>query len=267
MGYKEQGATKNYITGLELSPDVSDVNNRILIAIGECGDENGVYMLRRTTTLVKRLDVSWAVGNNAGGLDTGAKGASTAYYVFLIRRLDTGVVDALFSLSATSPTMPANYTVKRRIGIILTNGSSNIRQFTQDANVVMFNPPLNLINQTAAAQQSNFSLPNMPTSLPLEIRGILFATSSGSNNLSSAELHPPSFDPGTDLNINSGGVTVTRANAIAMGSHVTGAGSGQGDYASSWFKTIMKNGQVLLKTTGSSISTVMSLYGWTDITR
>ena len=42
----------------------------------------------------------------------------TWYHVWLIKRADTGVVDALFSLSATAPTMPANYTRQppRRFG-------------------------------------------------------------------------------------------------------------------------------------------------------
>jgi hypothetical protein len=56
------------------------------------------------------------LGTAAGALDTGAIANSTWYHVWLIERVDTGVVDVLFSLSATAPTMPANYTRKRRIG-------------------------------------------------------------------------------------------------------------------------------------------------------
>ena len=71
------------------------------------------------TALGKQSDVAWAVGGTtgtpAGGLDTGAVG-NNDYYVWLIARSDTGVVDALYSLSSTAPTMPANYDFKRLIG-------------------------------------------------------------------------------------------------------------------------------------------------------
>ena len=64
-------------------------------------------------------------------LDTGAKANSTTYHVYLIRRPDTGVVDVLFSTSASAPTMPTNYSQKRRIGSIMTDGSGTIRPFVQ----------------------------------------------------------------------------------------------------------------------------------------
>ena len=46
--------------------------------------------------------------------------ANTDYYVYLIKRVDTDVVDAIFSASATAPTLPTNYTLFRRIGSIST---------------------------------------------------------------------------------------------------------------------------------------------------
>jgi hypothetical protein len=73
--------------------------------------------------------VNWAVGTDQGGLDTGAI-ANALYYVWLIKRSDTGVVDVLFSTSASSPTMPSNYDYKRRIGAFY-RASATIRPFTQ----------------------------------------------------------------------------------------------------------------------------------------
>lgn len=75
---------------------------------------------------------SWAVGTGVGGLDTGSIAANTWYHFYIIKRLDTGVVDMLFSLSATAPTMPANYSYKRRIGSCKTDGSSNWTMIIQD---------------------------------------------------------------------------------------------------------------------------------------
>src|SRR5262249_31327116 len=56
---------------------------------------------------------------------------STWYHLFVIERTDTGVVDELCSTSATAPTLPTNYTKKRRIGSFKTDASAHILAFTQ----------------------------------------------------------------------------------------------------------------------------------------
>ena len=122
---------RGMIHGLTLSNNVSDATNDIDIAAGEAWDNANDALLDLTSGLTKRLDASWAVGTNQGGLDTGSKANSTWYHVWLIRRSDTGVVDVLFSTSGSSPTMPSNYDQKRRIGTIRTNSSGVIRPFRQ----------------------------------------------------------------------------------------------------------------------------------------
>jgi hypothetical protein len=125
-------ATRGYIFGLTLANNAVDANNDIDIAAGvAASDDASPVLMALGATLTKRLDAAWAVGDGNGGLDTGSKANSTWYYVWLIRRPDTGVVDALFSASSTAPTLPANYTQKRLIGFVLTNGSGNIRAFVQ----------------------------------------------------------------------------------------------------------------------------------------
>jgi len=111
-------AARGYLYGLTLSNNAGDAVNDIDIAVGECATLDSPYWkMALASVLTKRLDANWAVGTNQGGLDTGAI-ANTTYHIWLIARSDTGVVDALFSTSATSPTMPANYDRKRRIGSI-----------------------------------------------------------------------------------------------------------------------------------------------------
>ncbi|MND34757.1 hypothetical protein D3C80_253790 [compost metagenome] len=119
-----------YIYGLTLSNNVADAVNDIDIAAGASASDGAVpYLMSRDASITKRLDALWAVGTNNGGLDAGTV-TNTTYHVWLIQRSDTGVVDALFSLSATSPTMPTNYDRKRRIGSILRSGGT-ILQFMQ----------------------------------------------------------------------------------------------------------------------------------------
>lgn len=121
-----------HINGLVISNNTTDANNDIDISIGTCADSTKAYLLHLTSGLTKQLDAAWAAGTNAGGLDTGSKAASTWYYVWLIRKDSNAAIDALFSLSATSPTMPSGYTGKRRLGSIRTDGSSNLLGFLSE---------------------------------------------------------------------------------------------------------------------------------------
>lgn len=105
------------IQGLTYANNGTDGTNDIDIAVGTAMDATNARLLVLGTALTKKLDVVWAVGTNAGGLDTGAI-ADGDYYIWLIYRSDTDVTDVLFSLSATAPTMPTNYNYKRLIGWI-----------------------------------------------------------------------------------------------------------------------------------------------------
>jgi hypothetical protein len=122
---------RNYIGGLITSNDVGDTDHDVNITAGEARDPTDVESLRLATEITKQIDAAWAVGDDAGGMDTGAVAADTLYAVWLIKRSDTGVVDALFSLSFTAPTMPTDYDYKRLIGAVMTDGAANIIAFTQ----------------------------------------------------------------------------------------------------------------------------------------
>lgn len=137
------------IWGLTLSNNVSDATNDIDIAVGEAAStETSPVLMVLGAAITKRLDASWSVGTNQGGLDTGAI-ANATYHVWLIQRSDTGVVDALFSTSASAPTMPTNYDRKRRIGSIV-RASAAIRAFFQSVNKFMWTTPVSDRSSTAA---------------------------------------------------------------------------------------------------------------------
>ena len=121
---------RGHIDGLICS-NAADPDHDITIGIGECIDSTQTYLLELASAITKQIDAAWAPGNNAGGIDTGAVAANKVYYVFLIRKDSDGSIDALFSLSATAPTMPAGYTYKRRIGTVVIDSISRIRGFIQ----------------------------------------------------------------------------------------------------------------------------------------
>jgi hypothetical protein len=120
-----------HLSGLTLSNDTASPQTTIDIATGSaCSDDDSAMMVL-TSAWTKNVIGSWTAGTGLGGLDTGAINNNLWYHVFLIMRPDTGAVDVLFSLSPTAPTMPANYTKKRRIGSIKTDASSHVLGFTQ----------------------------------------------------------------------------------------------------------------------------------------
>jgi len=126
------GPAPGALYGMSIANNGSDSTNDIDFAVGQCADSTNALYLILAGALTKRLDAAWAVGNNQGGLFSGAI-ANTTYHCFIIMRPDTGVVDAGFDTSVTAANRPANYTYYRRIGSII-RVSSAILGFVQNGN-------------------------------------------------------------------------------------------------------------------------------------
>lgn len=120
-------AERGYISGLIQSTAGS--SSTITVSAGEAADSTAADILTLSSSINKTTS-AWALGSGNGGLDTGAIAPSSSYFLWAIKRVDTGVVDVLISLSASAPTMPTNYTLKRLIGFARTNGSSQWESFT-----------------------------------------------------------------------------------------------------------------------------------------
>ncbi len=121
----------NFIGGLILSNDANP-DEDINITAGSAQDSANAQMITLASEITKQIDATWAVGNDAGGLASGASlTASTLYAVWLIRRSDTGVVDVLIDDSFATPDYPTSYDESRLIGAIATDSSSDIITFTQ----------------------------------------------------------------------------------------------------------------------------------------
>lgn len=67
--------------------------------------------------------VSTTAAAGLGGIDTGATAANTWYAIWMVSNgASTGYI---YSLNATSPTMPAGYTLKNRVGWFRTDSTGN----------------------------------------------------------------------------------------------------------------------------------------------
>jgi hypothetical protein len=76
------------------------------------------------SVVVGQASLSASVATSgSNGIDTGTLAASTWYSVWVI--YNGSAVASLLSLSATTPTMPAGYTFRRRVGWIRTDSSVN----------------------------------------------------------------------------------------------------------------------------------------------
>lgn len=169
------GVLPGYLSGLTLSTAGSSA--LFTIAAGVAASSTNPTMMTLQAALNKTT-APWSVGSNNGGLDQGTNQASTWYHVYLIMRPDTGVVDAVISLSQSSPTLPANYTLYRRIGSMRTNASSLWTKFIQDGDTFMWDAPspdISVTNPGTAAVTRIVSTP-----LGVRVEGI-FMVGFGAN--------------------------------------------------------------------------------------
>lgn len=172
---------KGYIFGLTLSNNVTDATNDIDIAAGEAASDGAVpVLLTLASALTKRIDAAWAVGTGNGGLMSAAALTNTTYHMYLIRRPDTGVVDAGFDVSATAPTLPANYTQYRRIGAVL-RVSGAITPFLQDGDTFWRGAPI----RDLAATSVGTSGVTTALSVPIGVKVTAVINGGGTNGSSS----------------------------------------------------------------------------------
>lgn len=144
------------IDGLKLANNASDSNHDIDISAGCARDHCDQLDLVSNSTIVKQLDAVWAAGTNVGGRFTASLTGDTWYHLFAIYK-DTGrSVDFGFDTSFQAANRPAGYTAYRLLGSVLTDGSSNIKQFvhTTCGGIDFFRwltPPLDIDDSTVSS--------------------------------------------------------------------------------------------------------------------
>jgi hypothetical protein len=224
-------------------------SSTMTISAGAAMNSTNAQMLTLSSSLAKTT-ASWVVGAG-GGLDTGAIAVSTWYYFYAIRRPDTGVVDLIFSLNSTSPTLPTNYTQYRYIGGMKTDASAFWTAFTQYGRDFFWSTPIvdfNAFGATTAAL--------LTCSIPVgrKIKAFFNVVVANNNNNAAVYISDPS---NADLAVNLASsplVSFSAGNAVATPAN----GGGQ---VSCWTNV---SGQVRhreLTTNNVAIATL----GWTDL--
>lgn len=172
---EDQGIALSYtgmLFGLTLANNVGDANNDVDIGTGVAASDDALPVLMALTgAMTKRLDAAWAAGSGNGGLDTGSKANNAWYYVWLIRNPTSGVVDVLFSASATAPTMPSGYSQKRRLaGALRTDSAGNLVAFRMSGRRISWRAtPALAFNSTTLGTTAQTFTPLVPTAFKTRV--------------------------------------------------------------------------------------------------
>jgi hypothetical protein len=157
---------RGHIDGLILSTAGSSTT--VTTAAGQATDSTAAQAMTLASALAKTSS-AWAVGTSQGGLDTGSiSGSATWYHFYLIKRTDTGVVDVIFSTSASAPTLPTNYSLYRRIGACRWNGSTWVK-FIQKNDTFMWDVPVSNLATSNPGTTAVLQTMTVPTGISVEV--------------------------------------------------------------------------------------------------
>src|SRR3990167_1534568 len=244
---------RGHLFGLTLSNNGTDATNDIDIAIGSAASSDTVPALMvLASSITKRLDAAWAVGTGNGGLDTGSI-ANDVYHIWLIMRSDTGVVDALFSASATAPTMPTGYDKKRRIGSII-RASAAILAFTQIGDKFLLDTPVlditNTADHTTAVTGTLASAPDGVQVVAILSVGTIPVGGSAGHGVFLSSLDQANNTP--------------NIGAVAPGVTVIGAVQDLYTWMSNVRIVTNTSAQIRYRSTTAGMDTVIVTHGWID---
>ncbi len=139
---------RGHIGGLKTSR-VAD--RSIQIDPGEARDATGNANLSITASgFTKDLGTTWAAGSGNGGRAAGVALANDTWYHVFLADLDAGGTDAGFDTSVKAVNLLATTDVGthyRRIGSVLTDGSSNVIAYTQEFDEFLWDSPVNIYDQ------------------------------------------------------------------------------------------------------------------------
>ncbi len=159
---------RSHLAGLGLS--TAGGSATFSVAAGAAADATNAAMLALASATTKTTS-AWVVGAGNGGLDGGTIASATWYHVYLIKRVDTGLVDVVFSLSAGAPALPANYTLYRRLGSMKTDGSAHWLAFSQNGDDFLWLTPVRDVNATNQGTSAvTLACASVPPGVVVDIR-------------------------------------------------------------------------------------------------
>jgi hypothetical protein len=237
---------RSYLAGLTLSNDVGTPNTKLDVAGGSCTDDTNAVMLVLSAGTIDCTTVG------ANGLDAGSLGTSTWYHVYAISKAAGASTAFLASTSASSPTLPATYTLKRRIGSFKTDGSAHILAFYQSGDTFLWGTPVLDVNGTLGTGARTFYNVTVPPNQ--RVIGKFGITANGSPSGSNASLLVTNNDIADTAPAAPGLGNVFTTNSGAMGTAMDFPVAPSGTSGAA---------QIALRTT-LSVSLQVTTFGWID---
>jgi hypothetical protein len=179
---------------ITIANNASDANNDIDFSAGNFQFSDGSGQALATAIMTKRLDATWSAGSGNGGLFNGTavpKAVNSTYHCYKIYNPTTGAEDSgfLLGISGTAPNptsvLPSGYTKFKRVASILTDGSGNIRAFTQFGNYFKYTSGISDVNTSfvAGSTTPTVSTPFGINSLGIFNIGLSISSISTGNNI------------------------------------------------------------------------------------
>jgi hypothetical protein len=162
------GQVQNYLIGLTCSNGTGSATKNLRIAAGQAMDDTNAVSMVLPSALEKKFDLTWAPGNNAGGMQPGQSiPAVTSIHIWLICGANGTGVDVM-ATSTNPPTfLPGGCIYQRRIASIPVGGFNatninNISAFLQVGDQFFTKAaPTNIVNGTGTSTISMTSgIPN-----------------------------------------------------------------------------------------------------------
>jgi hypothetical protein len=139
---------RSWLSGLMLS--AAGGTTTFGVTAGQCADSTNAAIMNVPAALTKTVSSAWSEGNGGGALDTGSTTANTWYHVFAISDAVGVTTDILVSRSPTAPTLPAGFTLFRRIGSMKTDASFHWLGFVQTGDLFNYNTAIVDLGATIA---------------------------------------------------------------------------------------------------------------------
>ena len=235
---------RGWLAGLTLSNDGINPNTVIDTTAGVANADDATTLMT-LPAFTKNANGAWAVGTGNGCLATGSSlAASTWYHLFVIARTDTGAVDELCSTSATAPTLPTNYTKKRRIGSFKTDGAAHILAFVQNGDEFLWKTSTPDVNSVAIGTTALAPTLTVPTGV--QVNALFRATQTNPGAVGLLFTSPDENDQTGGLPNND----LTSPNGV---------------YASARFNVRTNtNAQIRARSVSPGSTYWISTYGWID---
>lgn len=238
---------RGHLAGVILSTAGS--SGTFAVSAGVCVDSTNSDIM--AVPAFTKTNANWAVGPGNGGQTPGSLAANSWYHVHVVKRPDTGITDILVDPSATAPTLPANYTLFRRIGSLLTDGSNHWVKFVQLGDSFLWDVGVNNVSAFTGSTAIQTATLTTPPGVQVDaIIAVLSVVGSGGDGRGFI------FSP----DVNSPGTLAASLNTINFG--VAGA-SGTNGVAQMNSRTNLLS-QVKYALTLATGTVYITTLGWTD---